>query len=66
MMSPFQSLSRPALRDLADAFALERLSFPVYPFTLAGYVSEDLGPVLAVELNKLRQQGMSSAISLIC
>jgi hypothetical protein len=61
MMSPFQSLSRPALRDLADAFALERLSFPVYPFTLAGYVSEDLGPVLAVELNKLRQQGMSSA-----
>ncbi|PSB24084.1 DISARM system phospholipase D-like protein DrmC [Stenomitos frigidus] len=61
MMSPFLSLSRPALSDLADALALERLSFPVYPFTLASYVSEDLGPVLAVELNKLRQQGMSSA-----
>lgn len=60
MMSPLLSLSRPALNDLATALEMDRLSFPVYPFSLASYVPEELGVVIAVELNKLRQQEMSS------
>jgi phosphatidylserine/phosphatidylglycerophosphate/cardiolipin synthase-like enzyme len=60
-MSPFLSLSRPALGGLATALDLGRLSFPVYPFSLAPYVPEELCPVIAVELNQLRQQGMSAA-----
>ncbi|MFM7470305.1 MAG: DISARM system phospholipase D-like protein DrmC [Nodosilinea sp.] len=60
MTSPLLSLGRPALDGLATALEMERLSFPVYPFSLTNYVPEELGPVVAMELNKLRQQGMSS------
>lgn len=60
MMSPFLSLSRPALNGLAMVLEMDRLSFPVYPFSLVSYVPEELGEVIAVELNTLRQQGMSS------
>lgn len=61
MMSPFMSLSRPALTDLATALETDRFNFPVYPFTLASYVPEQLAGAIAAELNQLRQQGMSSA-----
>jgi len=61
MMSPFLSLSRPALSELAAALEMERLSFPVHPFSLANYVPGELGTVVAIELNKLRQQGMNAA-----
>jgi len=60
MMIPFLSLSRPALNGLAAALEMERLSFPVHPFSLANYVPDELGTVIAIELNKLRQQGMSA------
>ncbi|MBD1858641.1 phospholipase [Leptolyngbya sp. FACHB-1624] len=60
-MSPLLNLSRPALSDLAIALETERLSFPVYSFSLANYVPEELAAAIAAELNKLRQQGMSSA-----
>ena len=39
MMSPLLSLSRPALHDLATSLETERLSFPVYPFSLASGLS---------------------------
>lgn len=61
MMSPLLSLSRPALNDLATALEMERLSFPVHPFSLASYVPQNLVPVIAAELNQLRQQGMTSS-----
>lgn len=59
MMSPFMSLSRPALVDLATALETERFRFPIHPFTLATYVPENLTGAIAAELNQLRQQGMS-------
>jgi len=59
MISPLMSLSRPALTDLATALETERFSFPIYPFTLASYVPEQLAGAIAAELNQLRQQGMS-------
>ena len=61
MMSPFMSLSRPALIDLAAALETDRFRFPVSSFTLANYMSEQLVGAVAAELNQLRQQGMSSA-----
>lgn len=61
MNSPFLSLSRPALSDLATALETGRLSFPVYSFSLASYITAELGAVIAAELNNLRQQGMNSA-----
>jgi len=61
MMSPFLSLSRPALSGLAAALKMGRISFPVHRFSLASYVPEELGAVIASELNKLRQQGMDTA-----
>lgn len=60
-MSPFLSLSRPALQKLAIALEQERLAFPVYAFALSQYVPDDLQQVTAAELNRLRQQGMSTA-----
>jgi hypothetical protein len=60
-MSPFLSLSRPALQALAIALEQERLAFPVYAFALSQYVPENLQQVTAAELNRLRQQGMSTA-----
>jgi phosphatidylserine/phosphatidylglycerophosphate/cardiolipin synthase-like enzyme len=59
MMSPLMSLSRPALTDLATALETERFSFPIYPFSLASYVPEQLTGAITAELNRLRQQGMS-------
>lgn len=61
MNSPFLSLSRPALSELATAFEMGRLSFPVSPFSLASYVLEELASVVASELNNLHHQGMQSA-----
>jgi phosphatidylserine/phosphatidylglycerophosphate/cardiolipin synthase-like enzyme len=58
-MSPFLSLSRPALISLASALETERLSFPVSSFSLSGYIPEELRQITAVEMNRLRQLGMA-------
>ncbi|MDX2099443.1 MAG: DISARM system phospholipase D-like protein DrmC [Leptolyngbyaceae cyanobacterium bins.59] len=60
-MSPFLSLSHSALHELAIAMETGRLSFPVSALALCSYVPETLQQVVAVELNHLRQQGMSVA-----
>lgn len=58
MNSPFLSLSRPALENLAFSLEEGRLGFPVHSFALDPYLPENLSSVIATELNKLRQEGM--------
>lgn len=60
-MSPFLSLSRPALNELAIALDTGRLGFPVSAFSLHSHIPEDLQLVVAAELNRLHQQGTSPA-----
>ncbi|MBD2090664.1 phospholipase [Microcoleus sp. FACHB-1515] len=59
-MSPFLSLSRFALLDLATALESRWLKFPIHPFSLTSYAPEKLAAAIAAELNQLRQQGMST------
>lgn len=58
-MSPFLSLSRPALNELAISLDTGRLGFPVFALSLHSYIPENLQQVVAAELNRLHQQGMS-------
>lgn len=60
-MSPFLSLSRPTLNELAIALDTGRLGFPVSAFSLYSHIPENLQQVVAAELNRLHQQGMIPA-----
>lgn len=60
MKSPFLSLSRPGLENLASALETGRLNFPIHPLALDAYLPSSLGPAIAAELNRLRQEGMAA------
>jgi PLD-like domain len=61
-MSPFLSLSRPALDALVYALSAERISFPVHSVMLDSYIPPSLQQPVSAELNRLRQGGMSLAL----
>jgi hypothetical protein len=58
MASVFHQLSRPAIIGLVDAIAHNRLRYPFHPATLANAVPTALITEVALELNRLSEQGL--------
>ena len=57
-MSPFLELSRPALEALLASLLAKRVSYPVHPVMLDGYIPSVLLQAVSDELNRLERSGM--------
>lgn len=58
-MSPFLTLSRPALNSIAEALETGQLRLPATPISIWSYVVDGHLPEVVAELNHLYQQGMT-------